>query len=173
MDVKGLLIGILLGGSLLTAGVALDRTLYGVIGLVLEAAASAVSSAAAFCLFPVCLLMLLLIPESGAPVCRVTALAGPLSGAGYTLKQGQTIHFGRENCEVLFPPDTRGVGRRHCRMSVRDGAAWLEDENSSYGTFLLPEGRRLLPGQPERMADNSLFCLASTDVVFRVNYFGS
>ena len=79
------------------------------------------------------------------------------SGSSY-LVQGQTgvyagqrcplaveteVSFGRQaGCQVSFPEHTPGVSRRQCALYVRrDGALFVRDAGSSYGTFL--NGQRL------------------------------
>jgi len=78
--------------------------------------------------------------------------AFPLFGDGVTL--------GRERGDILFPEDGY-VSGQHARISMRDGRFYLEDLNSSNGTFIRVRGERALkPGAALLMGQQ----------LFRVSY---
>ncbi len=65
-----------------------------------------------------------------------------LSGTKWQ-SQGEEIMIGRQKdvCRICFPEGTKGVSRQHCKV-VRTGEGWfVQDLNSTYGTFA--GGRKL------------------------------
>ena len=74
---------------------------------------------------------------------------------GKTLSLETSVILGRQPglCQLLFPPDTRGVSRRHCRVELVWGTVLVTDLHSRYGTaaggvILSPDcPSPLLPGQ--------------------------
>ena len=80
--------------------------------------------------------------------------------AGKPLPLEFPVTLGRQPglCQLLFPPDTRGVSRRHCRLELVWGTVVVTDLHSRYGTaagdaVLLPDRPwPLLPGQALALA---------------------
>jgi hypothetical protein len=59
---------------------------------------------------------------------------------------GDSVTLGRERGDILFPEDGY-VSGQHARVSLRDGRVYLEDLNSSNGTFVRVRGERAVgPG---------------------------
>lgn len=176
MDLKSLIVGILLGASLLIAGIGLKNIKLGLAALALEILAALISPALAFVLLPLLFVALLLLAapgaESAAPgaVYIVSAISGPLQGRTYTLHENQSLSFGRENCDVLFPGNTPGVSRRHCSLQLTKGTVYLCDNGSQYGTFIIsPNPQRLGSGSPTALAEDACFCLAHRELCFRIH----
>lgn len=175
MEVKAILVGVLLGCALLIFSIPLKKTTYGLGAMILALLLSLLSGTAALILCPLLALALMLLPAgttgtSGPRRCLITCTAGPLAGMQYELTEGRELTIGRENCLIPIPEDTQGISRHHCRLFMRGGTAYLEDNHSSFGTYLIP-GDKIDPANGAvPLADNAVFCLASTDVAFRVNY---
>jgi len=184
MMVKNLAIGLLLGAALLMIGIGLKNPVMGGVAMGVQLLAALPSDTLGFALFPCALLFLLSRPSrfpavssagkapisSASPCYRILAQSGPLAGQQFELSgRSPSLTFGRENCSVLFPPDTAGVGRHHCHVELRGEQAVLVDDKSTYGTFLLNPDRQLVPYQPYPLADGAVFCLARRDVVFVIN----
>lgn len=77
----------------------------------------------------------------------VTATSGPLQGQMWPLTD--TLRVGRApDCQILYPPDARGVSRDHCTIRLyrenREQYIAVADSGSTYGTF--PAGSRPGPG---------------------------
>ena len=188
---KALIVGVLLGGSLLVFGIGLRRPVLGICIAIIELGTSLLSSSvAAFLYFPFLIILLSLSPKDEIPlktnkenedvfiikenedVFIITAKRGPLMGNSYRLSnRKQVLTFGRENCDVAFPANTAGVGRKHCELLLQDGRPLLHDLHSSYGTFLLNPTRQLVSGAAVTLEDRSMFCLASTENVFQITYY--
>lgn len=70
----------------------------------------------------------------------VLVVALEQDGTAYPLT-GESIIFGRERGDVLFPEDGY-VSGTHARVSMRNGRHYLADLNSSNGTFIKIRGAR-------------------------------
>ena len=177
MDLKSLIVGLLLVGSLLMLGLSLRKPVSTAVGAVLALLFALLNSGAA-CIFSIIyILFLMLYPEgtggsgSGSGRFRVSAVSGVLRGKSYTLSGKATLNFGRDNCKVLFPPNAPGVSRHHCTLFIKNGDVYLVDNNSHYGTYLLPSMQRLTANSPVRLEDNSSFCLAARENSFVINKY--
>jgi ABC-type multidrug transport system ATPase subunit/pSer/pThr/pTyr-binding forkhead associated (FHA) protein len=81
---------------------------------------------------------------------------GPRAGEVYPLEAAELI-VGREP-DVSLQIDSPGVSRRHARLYLQDGQYFLEDLNSSNGTFL--NGERLV--QPRRLKSGDVIRLGQS-----------
>lgn len=79
---------------------------------------------------------------------------------GKMLPLAPPVTFGRqpEVCQLIFPPDTRGVSRRHCRMELVWGTVLITDLHSRYGT--VAGGAILSPGCPSPLLPGQTLVLA-------------
>lgn len=66
----------------------------------------------------------------------LTAVSGPLAGTTFPLRKRVTIGRDPNSCNLIFPPNTPGVSRRHCSIEVRPDGVYIMDHGSSAGTFL-------------------------------------
>lgn len=82
---------------------------------------------------------------------QLTCLSGAYQGGSWHLAPGEVFCFGRRgDCQVVYPDGTPGVSRVQCTLYISDtGAAYLRDENSTYGTYRIINGKaeRIAPGQ--------------------------
>ena len=96
---------------------------------------------------------------------RIVPLPGTPGEARDIPIQGLT--FGRNpECDVVFSPDTAGVSGKHCSLRWRNGALFLTDLGSSFGT-LLGDGRKLSNESADLKPGDSFF-LGSHKIGFRV-----
>jgi len=64
----------------------------------------------------------------------------------------KTVLIGSDkSCD--FPVAFEGVSSRHCRIRFEDGIAWVEDLDSTNGTYV--DGRRIEPGSQQRIDPSS------------------
>lgn len=95
---------------------------------------------------------------------KLVAIRGPLKGKSFSITGG-TFSIGRENTNDLAIDD-RFASRRHCLIG-RDGESfWIEDRDSSNGTFVndLPVKKRLLQhGDQIALADSLLVFVLHDD----------
>lgn len=110
-----------------------------------------------------------LAPQPAGPP-MLKGLAGPLAGQEIPLDDGP-VHIGRDPrvCQLVLPSDTPGISKLHCtiRYDRRTRTFKLEDDHSTYGTFLA-DGERLTPGRSYRLERNATFYLADKGVRFQV-----
>ncbi len=63
-----------------------------------------------------------------------------LSGvfANQTFPLNGVMVFGRNgsSCHVLFPDNTKGISRMHCKIEMQGGQPMITDLGSSYGTYV-------------------------------------
>lgn len=71
---------------------------------------------------------------------------GALSGQQFTIKEGQTV-IGRDSkaCQIVFPPDIRGVSHVHCTIIMMNGKVMVKDNGSTYGTWI--DNAKLAPNE--------------------------
>lgn len=79
-------------------------------------------------------------------VLRIEGTAGVFAGIPLAPRFPAVLGRQPEACQILFPPDTPGVSRRHCKLELRWGSLLVTDLNASYGTFL--SETRLVPWCP-------------------------
>jgi len=74
----------------------------------------------------------------------VTVLTGNSSGNVHKLTHGSHVIGRKETCEVVITDD--GISRRHARIRLEGGLAYIEDLQSRNGTYV--NGRRVLAPTP-------------------------
>ena len=179
MELEGIVTGLLLGASLLLLGFGLKTPIVGAAAALIVFLVTLLSTAAGFILFPLgaCAQLFALDPSGKNRTGQreigycITAYAGPLAGRQYYLtERSPNLEFGRAaDCQAQFPANTGGVSTHHCRLVLQNKKALLSDSGSRYGTYLLPLGRKLEPRVQIELADGSEFCLASSQIAFRIN----
>lgn len=110
--------------------------------------------------------LLLRKKQSGkVPKVLIQAICGPLQGQSWELLTSLSI--GRNPGEnIVLPPDTSGISRRHCLLARRGDQVTVTDLGSSYGTFL--NGSRITANQPVAVPNGAVLSLASNAVQFRL-----
>lgn len=80
--------------------------------------------------------------------------------SGKTIPLESSVILGRQPgvCHLLFPPDTKGVSRRHCRVELVWGTVLVTDLYSRYGTTA--GGAILSPGCPSPLLPGQALLLA-------------
>lgn len=97
---------------------------------------------------------------------RLQCSAGALVGQSFALNG--TLRIGRDPAsnDVVLPPNTHGVSKIHCVVSLRDNEVWVQDLGSSYGTFV--DGQRLTAHQSIRVSRGEKILLGSDRQCFTV-----
>ena len=110
--------------------------------------------------------LLLRKKQSGkVPKVLIQAICGPLQGQSWELLTSLSI--GRNPGEnIVLPPDTSGISRRHCLLARLGDQVTVTDLGSSYGTFL--NGSRITANQPVAVPNGAVLSLASNAVQFRL-----
>ena len=170
MSWKQIIIGAVLGCAQLSLGIGVRRPVLGAAGFLMQIGTAMLSPLYSFILLPICSFAIFFFggkeKNSGY---LITARTGPLTGQQKTLSlQHPEITFGRENCDFQFPPDAKGISRNHCRVFLKEGRLFLEDNDSSYGTSLMGPPRKLKPGVPVKIEPETEFCLSSGSNLFKI-----
>ena len=103
-------------------------------------------------------------PVSVSSVQSLTGIAGALAGAQFPL--GKMLTLGRDPalCNVVFPPQTQGVSRRHCAVESRADGVYVMDLGSSYGTFL--NGQQIEKNSWKKITGD--LCIGSPNIKFAI-----
>ena len=107
-------------------------------------------------------------PQPAQANVTIIGIAGPVQGR--TFSDSQRLIIGREpsQCNVVLPPRTPGVSRKHCILERCQNGVYIMDVGSSAGTFFQNgNGQRLPLNQWIKVTDN--FYLGSPHVMFSVN----
>lgn len=129
------------------------------------AAAAAIGVGIAVVLVLAVVLLLRKKQSGKVPKVLIQAICGPLQGQSWELLTSLSI--GRNPGEnIVLPPDTSGISRRHCLIARRGNQVTVTDLDSSYGTFL--NGSRITANQPVAVPNGAVLSLASNAVQFRL-----
>ena len=95
-------------------------------------------------------------------------VAGIYNDAYFPMDEPITIGRTAGEANILYPADTPGISRLHCRVWIDDdGMVRIKDLGSSQGTFF-QDGSKLSPNKVYRLRMGEMFYLASTKEVFRI-----
>ncbi len=104
-----------------------------------------------------------IFPPSQIP--RLIALSGALRGAEFLLERKITIGRDPKVCNIVFPPNTPNVSRKHCVLEMRADGVYIMDVGSSFGTFW-QSGIRLPVNEWIKVREN--FYLGTRETMFSV-----
>ncbi len=95
-----------------------------------------------------------------APPFRLKAVSGIHCGRELELFAGASLTVGRDkSCGISYPPNSPGISRRQFTLkNDRNGGLLIQDEHSSYGTFV--SGRRIEPERWYRVERGSIISFA-------------
>lgn len=92
--------------------------------------------------------------------------AGPLAGKRFPVSSSLVIGRDSSKCQAVFPDDTPGVSKAHCRIDVGAAGVTVTDIGSSNGTFL--KGERLIVNRPYPLNAGDTIMLGSKLVTFEL-----
>ncbi|MCR5575661.1 MAG: FHA domain-containing protein [Oscillospiraceae bacterium] len=179
MILKNLAIGVMLGTALLLLGLGTSRLPAILAAACAQLLASLLSPAFGFALFPFGILFLLTQPigddsddakETPGARYLIVARGGPLAGRSFLLtEQNSPLSIGRAPADIRFPESAVTITHgTHCSIYVENGTAYLVDNMSTNGTFLLPSRQRLTLGSPSALTDGSAFFLSRPEIAFEI-----
>ena len=87
--------------------------------------------------------------------------------------RGEPIVIGRDrsSCRICFPEGTKGVSRQHCRVVRMKGEWFLQDLESTFGTYV--SGGRLRPYESYSLKSGETIYLGSQQVCIQVKIYVS
>lgn len=94
--------------------------------------------------------------------------AGVFSDRVLTLEFPDILGRQPGTCRILFPPDTPGVSRRHCRLDLVWGTVTVTDLSSRYGTAV--DDVPLSPEKPAALLPGHTLSLAGGTQVFLLTH---
>lgn len=103
-------------------------------------------------------------PVMGAP--KVIGMQGLFANNSFTITGSLIMGRSRARCHLVYPQNTPGVSNVHCELRLVNGALYLMDHGSSYGTFV--NGQKMPPNQPYQLHNGETFYLAAQQNSFIV-----
>ena len=100
----------------------------------------------------------------GAP--KVIGMQGLFANNSFTITGSLIMGRSRARCHLVYPQNTPGVSNVHCELRLVNGALYLMDHGSSYGTFV--NGQKMPPNQPYQLHNGETFYLAAQQNSFIV-----
>lgn len=102
---------------------------------------------------------------------QLNGLSGSYAGQSIQLREGVPVVFGRDpsSCNLLFSGNVKGISRRHCSLTLRDGYILLQDLGSTYGTFL-DNGMRVQRNGSVVLQHGQQFYLGNRSQRFAIQY---
>jgi hypothetical protein len=106
-------------------------------------------------------------PEPVASQFTLVGTAGPLTGSQFPLS-AKALFVGRDpdTSNIVLPPDTQGVSRRHFEIFVGPDGVKIRDNYSSYGTFV--DGSKIDSGVWVPVQKGQVVTLGGADTAFTV-----
>lgn len=105
-------------------------------------------------------------PIPGDSGLRFQGKSGYFAGRRFAIAGEVRIGRNPETNDLVYPPDTKGISRQHCRISFSEGRAWLVDLGSNFGTYY--NGHRLAANQPAMLQPGDEFWLGGREQSFTV-----
>lgn len=100
---------------------------------------------------------------------RVIAVGGTLNGRKFNVSGAVRVGRDPSKCTIVFPVNTQGVSALHCEIAYLNGACYVKDLGSSYGTYTM-DGTKLTPNAPQILKSGDKFYLASPENTFEVRF---
>ncbi len=91
--------------------------------------------------------------------------AGSYQGRYMQVQSNMTMGRAPDNA-VPFPANAPGVSSHHCMLRIHNGALYVQDLNSTYGTYI--NGARVQPNQPVPVNPGDRISLGSVQETFVV-----
>lgn len=92
---------------------------------------------------------------------RLQGLGGTFNGRRFQLKEAVYVGRDPQSCDFVYPPDTKGISKRHCVIRQGKNGITIMDLGSTCGTVV--NGKRLAPNVPCSLAVGDIICLGSPE----------
>ena len=95
----------------------------------------------------------------------VNGMNGMFANQSFQVNMGALV-FGRSSssCSIVFPDNTRGISRMHCKVEQDGMNCTITDLGSSYGTFV--NGMKIQPYAPRILRNGDTFYLGDKSNMF-------
>ncbi|MCH4192088.1 MAG: FHA domain-containing protein [Butyrivibrio sp.] len=101
---------------------------------------------------------------------KIRALDGIYKDSEFPLDGANVIGRDPVKASIVYPENTVGISRVHCRLVVTEVGLQIEDMGSSQGTFLA-DGTKLEPQKKYLLQNGECFFLASRREIYKVIIF--
>ena len=93
---------------------------------------------------------------------KFTFIKGKYSGGEFSVRDGQKLSIGRDISSDVAIVDSK-VSRHHAVITGKDGKIFIEDNNSTNGTFV--NGEKINPGTPYELKEGMEFSIGDSTAV--------
>jgi pSer/pThr/pTyr-binding forkhead associated (FHA) protein len=93
---------------------------------------------------------------------KFTFIKGKYSGGEFSIREGQKLSIGRDISSDVAIVDSK-VSRNHASITARDGKLFIEDHNSTNGTYL--NGEKLSPATETELKIGSNFSVGDSTIL--------
>lgn len=93
---------------------------------------------------------------------KFTFIKGKYSGGEFSIRDGQKLSIGRDISSDVAIVDSK-VSRNHASITARDGKLFIEDHNSTNGTYL--NGEKLSPSTETELKIGSNFSVGDSTIL--------
>ncbi|MBO4699510.1 FHA domain-containing protein [bacterium] len=93
---------------------------------------------------------------------KFTFIKGKYSGGEFSIREGQKLSIGRDISSDVAIVDSK-VSRNHASITARDGKLFIEDHNSTNGTYL--NGEKLSPSTETELKIGSNFSVGDSTIL--------
>ena len=93
---------------------------------------------------------------------KFTFIKGKYSGGEFSIREGQKLSIGRDISSDVAIVDSK-VSRSHASITARDGKLFIEDHNSTNGTYL--NGEKLSPSTATELKIGSNFSIGDSTIL--------
>lgn len=94
----------------------------------------------------------------------INGLSGQYANQVFPVNDSMVFGRNLDSCNVLFPDNTKGISRMHCKVENIEGKISITDLGSSYGTFV--NGMKLQPYAPRVLNVGDTFYLGDKNNLF-------
>ena len=93
---------------------------------------------------------------------KFTFIKGKYSGGEFSIREGQRLSIGRDISSDVAIVDSK-VSRNHASITARDGKLFIEDHNSTNGTYV--NGEKLSPSTETELKIGSNFSVGDSTIL--------
>ncbi|WP_051197435.1 FHA domain-containing protein [Butyrivibrio sp. MB2005] len=97
---------------------------------------------------------------------ELQGLSGIHQGRRIPVNGSVVIGRNQQSCTIVYPDNTKGISRVHCKVDQTPQGCMVTDLGSSYGTFV--NGRKLMPNVPTPVREGDTFYLGNQSNSFSI-----
>ncbi|WP_026499271.1 FHA domain-containing protein [Butyrivibrio sp. WCD2001] len=98
---------------------------------------------------------------------ELVGLQGIHQGRRIPINGSVVLGRNQQSCTIIYPDNTKGISRVHCKVDQTPSGCVITDLGSSYGTFV--NGNKLTPNIPTPLREGDTFYLGNQSNSFSVS----